>query len=37
LRGVQYITIDYDKAEQRILNDIRRNIEVRREAALYGA
>jgi hypothetical protein len=26
LRGVNYIVIDYDEAEQRIINDIRRNI-----------
>jgi hypothetical protein len=28
LRGVNYITIDFDKVNQRHLNDIRRNIRV---------
>lgn len=31
LRGVNYITIDFDKVNQRHLNDIRRNIRVRLE------
>lgn len=36
LRGVNYTSVDYEKVERRLINNIRRNIRVRKEREANG-